>query len=192
MKAKKVELKDTMGVDTLLPKTSLELMNNKPFSVVGGTVQIGDREKFLYIDSPTITKNAEFANSGHQNNLSINGYSHFVAGQSVKIGNTAIGEERLNNRIMENLPGVLTFGLIRPKNSNYAKGYKWIFGMRLTSLSEGTKSEVYGYCVKQQAGGYLVPSDEPVLLTDIDKEEQYTFVPLCSRYFIPSDKDVPA
>ena len=175
MKKIKVELKDLSGENILSPETSLELIDNCPFSISDGILQMGDKNKNLSINASTVKFNDSFGS------LTINGTQSFTSNQVISLGS---GHESFYGHIdpssLKNFPTMMVFGIIHPKSTTGQKKQRWIFGMRIKEKStEGEEIyRTYGYCSKD--GLMLVPGLTLMEITDFGL---YVFDPLCLRDF---------
>lgn len=176
MKKIKVELKDLSGENILSPETSLELIDNCPFSISDGILQMGDKNKNLSINASTVKFNDSFGS------LTINGIQSFTSNQVISLDSS--GNDSFYNHIdpssLKNFPTMMVFGIIHPKSTTGQKKERWIFGMRIKEKSaEGEEIyRTYGYCSKN--GLLLVPGLTLMEITDFDF---YVFDPLCLRDF---------
>lgn len=188
MGIKKVELRDVTGENTLLPQTSLEMMDNRPLFINEGAIQIGDGErKFLFVDSSSSdiyfgTNNV--TSLSNPRNLTINGKLNVSSKQNITVQGVPIANTEINCASMKKFPTMSAFGFIVPQKSVYPGKerwrYPWLFGfMRTYVRSNGEiKYEVYGYCQTYLDTNYLVPSKHWGLLEDVDPKGNYKFVPL--------------
>ena len=175
MKKIKVELKDLSGENILSPETSLELIDNCPFSISDGILQMGDKNKNLSINASTVKFNDSF------DSLTINGTQSFTSNQVISLGSSHESfYSHIDPSSLKNFPTMMVFGIIHPKSTTGQKKERWIFGMRIKEKSAEGKEiyRTYGYCSKD--GLMLVPGLTLMEITDFDL---YVFDPLCLRDF---------